>query len=142
MSVGDQLSHMLSNDDTRKSLQYRHEREEVPGVISDYFDGEDYKTLKAMGMFESPDDIALALFVDGFVNQKKYTDNYMFQLAILPGKVKDLDSFLLPIVDEIKSLGEHGLIVKNYDGETIKAKVHLVMATGDIPQEKKKGHVN
>ena len=71
MLVGDQLSNMLSNDDTRKNLQHRHEREEAPGVISDYFDGEDYKTLKAKGMFESPDDIALALFVDGFVNQKK-----------------------------------------------------------------------
>lgn len=71
MSVGDQLSHMLSNDDTRKMLQYRHDREEVPGTISDYFDGEDYKALKAKGMFESSDDIALALFVDGFVNQKK-----------------------------------------------------------------------
>ncbi|KAI9329773.1 hypothetical protein BD770DRAFT_404074, partial [Pilaira anomala] len=32
------------------------------------------------------------------------------------------------------SLGEHGLIVKKYDGEIIKAKVHLVMVTGDIPQ--------
>ena len=71
MSVGDQLSHMLSNNSTRINLQYRHEREEVPGVITDYFDGEDYRTLRANGMFESPDDLAIALFVDGFVNQKK-----------------------------------------------------------------------
>ena len=70
MSVGDQLSPMLRNEDTRKHLHYRHEREEVPGIISDYFDGKDYKALKAKGMFESPEDIALALFVDGFVNQK------------------------------------------------------------------------
>lgn len=58
----------------------------------------------------------------------------MFQLAIIPGKIKDLDSYLLPIVDEVKSLGEYGLIVKKYDGEQIKGKVHMVMATGDIPQ--------
>ncbi|KAI9327957.1 hypothetical protein BD770DRAFT_334331, partial [Pilaira anomala] len=53
--------------------------------------------------------------------------------------------FFCRIVDEIKSLGEHGLIVKKYDGETIKAKVYLVMATGDIPQITKfchhKGHM-
>ncbi|KAI8969555.1 hypothetical protein BDB01DRAFT_732242 [Pilobolus umbonatus] len=58
----------------------------------------------------------------------------MFQLAIIPGKIVDLDSYMLPIVDEIKSLGKHGLVVKRYDGEVITSKVHLVMATGDIPQ--------
>jgi hypothetical protein len=73
----------------------------------------------------------------------RYTDEYMFQLAVIPGKIKDLDSYLLPIVDEVKSLGEHGLVVKKYNGDTIKAKVHMMMATGDIPQVlypcKKKG---
>ena len=58
----------------------------------------------------------------------------MFQLAVIPGKAKDLDSFLLPIVDEIKSLDEHGLIAKKHNGEEIRSKVHLVIATGDIPQ--------
>ncbi|KAI9327116.1 hypothetical protein BD770DRAFT_334516 [Pilaira anomala] len=68
----------------------------------------------------------------------------MFQIAVIPGKAKDLDSFLLPIVDEIKSLGEHGLLVKKHNGEEIRSKVHLVMASGDIPQVTKfchhKGH--
>ncbi|KAG2192986.1 hypothetical protein INT47_010368 [Mucor saturninus] len=128
MSVGNQLSKLLSHEETRQKLRYRHDRQENPGIISDYFDGEDYKALKAANLFQSPEDIALVLFVDGFVNQKKskqemtivhvlilnfdpsirYTDQYMFQLAIIPGKPKDLDSFFLPIVDEIKSLGEHG----------------------------------
>ncbi|KAG2193041.1 hypothetical protein INT47_009291 [Mucor saturninus] len=160
MSVGDQLSKLLSHEETREKLRYRHDRKATPGIISDYFDGEDYKALKNANLFQSPDDIAIALFVDGFVNQKKsrqemtivhvlvmnfypsirYTDQYMFQLAIIPGKPKDLDSFLLPIIDEIKSLGEHGLIVERWNGETIKAKVHLVMATGDIPQVTKYMH--
>ena len=54
----------------------------------------------------------------------------MFQLAIIPGKPKDLDSFLLPIVDEIKSLGEHGLIVERWNGERVKAKVLWSWLTG------------
>lgn len=58
----------------------------------------------------------------------------MFQLAVIPGRIEDLDSYLLPIVEEIKSLGEHGLIVKKCSGEVIKGRVHMVMATGDIPQ--------
>lgn len=41
---------------------------------------------------------------------------------------------MLPIIDEIISLGKYGLIVKKPCGEEIKSKVHLVMATGDIPQ--------
>ena len=58
----------------------------------------------------------------------------MFQVAVIPGKIKDLDSYLLPLVDEVKSLSEHGLIVKKYTGEEIRGKVHMMMATGDIPQ--------
>ncbi|KAI9255869.1 hypothetical protein EDC94DRAFT_221325 [Helicostylum pulchrum] len=57
----------------------------------------------------------------------------MFQIAVIAGKVKDLDSYLLPIVDEVKSLGERGLIVKKHNGEIIKSKVHMI-ASGDIPQ--------
>ena len=64
----------------------------------------------------------------------RYTDEYLLQLAIIPGKPKDLNSFLLPIIDEINSLGKFGLIVKKFDGERITSRVHMVMASGDIPQ--------
>ncbi|KAI8968632.1 hypothetical protein BDB01DRAFT_733094 [Pilobolus umbonatus] len=64
----------------------------------------------------------------------------MFQLAVISGKIVDLDSYLLSIVDEIKSLGEHGLIVKKCSGEVIKGRVHMVMATGGIPQVSKFAH--
>ncbi|KAI7894495.1 uncharacterized protein EV154DRAFT_560448 [Mucor mucedo] len=138
MSVGDQLSKLLSHEETRQKLRYRHDRKENPGNISDYFDGEDYKALKAADLFQSPEDIALVLFVDGVVNQSKSKQemtivHYMVQLVTIPGKPKDLDSFFLSIVDEIKSLGKHGLIVERWNGESVKAKVHLIMATGDIP---------
>ena len=71
MSVGDQLSKLLSHEETRQKLRYRHDRKENPGIISDYFDCEDYKALKAANLFQSTEDIARVLFVDGFVNQKK-----------------------------------------------------------------------
>ncbi|GAA5804209.1 hypothetical protein HPULCUR_009696 [Helicostylum pulchrum] len=136
-----------------KKLHYAYNRESLPGYITDYFDGESYKAFKAKNNFTSPDDVVIALYVDGFVTQKKskqelvfvhvlvlnygpsirYTDQYMFQIAVIAGKVKDLDSYLLPIVDEVKSLGERGLIVKKHNGEIIKSKVHMI-ASGDISQ--------
>jgi hypothetical protein len=60
----------------------------------------------------------------------------MLQLAILHGKKKpkDLDSFLSPIINEIRSLEKNGLVVRRFSGEESHSKVHLVLATGDIPQ--------
>lgn len=59
----------------------------------------------------------------------------MLQLAVLPGpKTPDVvDSFLGPIIAEIKDLSKHGLIVKRNGEQVCKAKVNLVMATGDMP---------
>lgn len=58
----------------------------------------------------------------------------MIQLAILPGPTKpaDLDSFLSPVVDELRNLSINGLIVKRAGSEVCRARVHLVAATGDI----------
>lgn len=57
------------------------------------------------------------------------------QLAVLPGPKKPahLDSFLLPIINEIKDLERHGLIVKRNGVEICRSKVHLLLASGDIP---------
>lgn len=66
----------------------------------------------------------------------RYTNEYLLQLAILPGSKKpaDLDSFLKPIVDELKDLSQYGLIVKkNQNEEVCRAKVHLLLCSGDIP---------
>ena len=55
-------------------------------------------------------------------------------MAVIAGKIKDLDPYLLPIIDEVLSLGKNGMIIKKVNGEEIDAKVHMVMSTGDIPQ--------
>ena len=57
------------------------------------------------------------------------------QLAVLPGHKKpvDIDSFLRPIVDEFNDLATNGLLVKRSQREICRAKVYLMMASGDIP---------
>ncbi|OAD75291.1 hypothetical protein PHYBLDRAFT_64218 [Phycomyces blakesleeanus NRRL 1555(-)] len=128
---------LLGNSDTRKKLHYRANRQLISSELSDYFDGEEYKALKTQHFFQSPDDVAVALFLDGFqltivhvmiLNYDpliRYTNEYLILLAIIPGKPVDLDSFLLPIIDEVISLGKYGLIIKKFDGERIAAKVHM-----------------
>lgn len=59
----------------------------------------------------------------------------MIQLAILPGpKTPEIiDSFLEPIVAELLDLSEHGLLVRKNGVDVCKARVNLVIASGDIP---------
>ena len=71
MSLGDQLARLLGNSDAREKLHYRGNRPCITDGLSDYFDGEEYKALKDKHFFQSPDDVAVALFLDGFVNTKK-----------------------------------------------------------------------
>ena len=76
MSIGDLLAQMLANPATRDLLHYRANRESRAGEISDIFDGENYKELTRRGLFSNPDDIAIGLYTDGFVNQKKGKSSY------------------------------------------------------------------
>jgi hypothetical protein len=59
----------------------------------------------------------------------------MIQLAVLPGPSTPevIDSFLQPIVEEFKDLSNHGLLVRRNGVDICKAKVNLVIGTGDIP---------
>ncbi|OAD65483.1 C2H2-type zinc finger transcription factor [Phycomyces blakesleeanus NRRL 1555(-)] len=76
MSVGDMLSQMLADPATRELLCYRANRESVAGQLTDIFDGDNYKQLVQQGLFSNPDDIAIGLYTDGFVNQKKGKNSY------------------------------------------------------------------
>lgn len=76
MSIGERLAQMLADPKTNELLQYRSERQSVPGEISDIFDGENYKDLVRRGFFTNPNDIAVGLFTDGFVNQRKGKSSY------------------------------------------------------------------
>lgn len=56
----------------------------------------------------------------------------MIQLAILgaPRKPVELDTFLAPIINEIKNLSTNGMIIRKAGVDICKARVHLMAATG------------
>jgi hypothetical protein len=65
-------------------LRYRVDRVEEQGVISDYFDGQAYKDFKAKhSAFQNPDDVAIALYTDGFVNDNKAKVQFTMVHAII-----------------------------------------------------------
>lgn len=76
MSIGDVLAQKLANPSTRELLMYRSQRESIPGVYSDIFDGENYRDMQNRGFFENPLDIAIGLYTDGFVTQHKGKSSY------------------------------------------------------------------
>lgn len=83
LSVGDQIARLLADDVRRQELRYRADRVSVPGVYKDFFDGEAYKEFKERGEFQNPDDVAIALFTDGFVNQKQNSNLFTMVHAII-----------------------------------------------------------
>lgn len=83
MSIGDLLSEMLANPESRELLQYRANRETSQDQLEDIFDGENYKELTRQGLFSNPDDIAIGIYTDGFVNQKKGKSSYTIVHVII-----------------------------------------------------------
>lgn len=65
----------------------------------------------------------------------RYKNDNVLTLAVIPGprKPADLMSFLVPIYEEIKQLGERGMVVEKEGVEVYRCKVHLMGNTGDIP---------
>jgi hypothetical protein len=81
VSVGDHVARLLMNDDMRNLMRYRHNYQHESGVYKDYFDGRQYQKFKqTTNLFSSEDDVALALFVDGFRPSKSNTGD---KLAII-----------------------------------------------------------
>lgn len=80
-SIGDQIARLLSNKKTRDLMKYRSNYRSQDGVYKDVFDGKEYKDLKEnTDLFSGEDDVALALFVDGFSAGKNHNGH---KLAIL-----------------------------------------------------------
>ena len=118
-----------------ETLRYRHiytsTREYTLGNwIGDVFDGFRYKTLVSLGFFPDARDIALLASTDGYqIFQQKRDDcwvillinanlpptvrvqreNLMISMLILgPKAPKNFNSFLWPLVDELKQLQGNG----------------------------------
>jgi hypothetical protein len=114
-------------------LRYRSQREERDDEYSDIFDGDLYKELIEEGFFSDERDIALIGTTDGYQIFRQKTDTCWIVMfinanlsptirvkkenllisAIIPGpnQPKDFNSFLRPIIDELKLLqGKFNLI--------------------------------
>jgi hypothetical protein len=107
-------------------LRYRSQREECDDGYSDIFDGHLYKELVEEGFFTDVRDIALIGSTDGYQIFRQKTDDCWVVMfinanlspdirvkkenllisAIIPGpnQPKDFNSFLRPIIDELKLL--------------------------------------
>ncbi|OAD71057.1 hypothetical protein PHYBLDRAFT_171119 [Phycomyces blakesleeanus NRRL 1555(-)] len=83
MSVGDMFSQMLADPATRELLYYRANRESVAGQLTNIFDGENYKQLVQKGLFSNPNAVAIVLYTNGFVNQKKGKSLYTIVHAVV-----------------------------------------------------------
>ena len=84
MSVGDRMASALVNDRFRSLMKYRHNYQHESNVYNDYFDGEEYRSLKAnTNFFSSEDDVALALFFDGFQPGKANTGDKLSIIHLL-----------------------------------------------------------
>lgn len=83
VSVGAALAQLLVNDDKLPLFNYRRSlvpfNEQEP-VYRDIFDGEIFRNFVNQGsIFQSPDDIALLLFVDGF--EPKHVHNHTMTIV-------------------------------------------------------------
>lgn len=84
LSIGDVISQLLGNEESRKLLRYRADRPVENNKISDYFDGQQYIKFKSeYGAFENPDDVAIALYTDGFINDNKGKTSFTMIHAII-----------------------------------------------------------
>lgn len=115
-------------------MRYRSQKEECDDEYSDIFDGDLYKELVEEGFFSDERDIALIGSTDGYQIFRQKTDSCWILMfinanlpptirvkkenllisAIIPGpnQPKDFNSFLRPIIDELKVL--QGKINKLY----------------------------
>ncbi|KAG2211938.1 hypothetical protein INT47_004625 [Mucor saturninus] len=70
-------------------------------------------------------------------------DENQYKTTILPGPKKPthLDSFLRPIIDELKDSETHGLVVKRGVIDICGSKIYLLLASGDIPAVADMAHI-
>jgi hypothetical protein len=130
-SLKERLKIQYENPDRVDELRYRymytsHSGFGNNGNVGDVFDGECYLDLLRMGYFQDEHDIALTGSVDGYQIFRQKTDDCWIVLfinanlppekrvlkenllitSIIPGpkEPKDFNSFMSPIIDELKEL--------------------------------------
>ena len=77
---------------------------------------------------------SVTLIVTNYFLFKSRTKNEnMIQIAVCPGKPKDIVSFLEPLVNEVKAMYERGLVIKKEGNEIFRGRVAILGFTGDMP---------
>ncbi|OAD66384.1 C2H2-type zinc finger transcription factor [Phycomyces blakesleeanus NRRL 1555(-)] len=130
-----QLALALANENTRADMHYRHNHESSSdGSKTDVFDGQVYH--QAKHLFSGKDDIAISLPVDGFTPH-----NVPGSVTILYATILNLNPMVwyersrmlqIAMIPELLVLESEGMVVKT-PNKTIRAKIHVLMVTGDIP---------
>jgi len=122
----DRFRIQYANSERAVKLRYRSQREECDDGYSDIFDGNLYKELVEEGFFADERDIALIGSTDGYQIFRQKTDycwivmfinanlspdiqvkkENLLVSAVIPGpnQPQDFNSFLRPIIDELKLL--------------------------------------
>lgn len=67
----------------------------------------------------------------------------LLPVLIIPGpsSPNKLTSFLKPLIDELTALSLEVVLVRLWDGRTIRVRVHLLFVTGDLPAIAKAAHL-
>jgi hypothetical protein len=122
--------------------------------INDWWAAQRYRDLRQQGLFNQSTDIALQLLLDGvqlvergnhsctpviLINYNlppalRYQKHNILLSLLIPGpkKYKDIDSFLYPLVEELKELGNGVPAYNSYRREPFNLRAWVVVITGHI----------
>ncbi|KAG2213291.1 hypothetical protein INT45_014317 [Circinella minor] len=129
LPLSQHLASYLQSPALRYLMGYRWRRS-VETTMKDIFDGSTYLSIREQ-LFQQPEDIAIALFTDGFNVFKKRSYTVTLVMATILNLLPE-ERFLQPLLSELMILQDSGMVVHTPDGE-FKSKVHLLVTGGDIP---------
>ena len=139
----------------RKLYEYRWSREPDIGIVRDYYDGKGYAEL--CEQFRREDglkyDVFVGLSTDGFQAYKnrrsdvwvisalnfnlpphiRYKVKNFLPIVFVPGpqQPQDMQSFLIPVVNEIWKTHHEDVMMKFYDGVVRRVRIHVIYFSGD-----------
>ena len=147
---------LLDEHSCNSIFQYHQTFQPGSAIYSDYFDGESYRRLcQVYGGIEAVSwDIFISASTDGFQAYKnrtldvwpvvaillnlppvqRYSVKNVLPLMFIPHgrQPSDLQSFLIPLINEVKSTFPDGLMMKFYDGSQCRVRLHLVWFSADL----------
>jgi hypothetical protein len=129
-----------------------HSNPSRPGPLNDWWAAKRYADVRSQGLLTTPRDLAIQLSTDGLsatnkvgfnltpvivINlnlppQTRYHDHNIMTALVIPDPYKqgDIDSFLYPLVEELKELGADINAYDAYRQQSFTLKAHAVLITG------------